>query len=59
MKKFDDLKNEHRFQVDIVKRAFRLIACGTLVLAGADGVGAAGLMFAVGEVLGILEDFLE
>jgi hypothetical protein len=58
MKNFDDLKHDHHFQVSAVKSAFRLIACGTLVLAGADGVAAAGLCFAVAEILGVLEELV-
>ena len=58
MKNLNELKHDHHFQVSVVKSAFRLIACGTLVLAGADGVAAAGLMLAVAELLGIGEELV-
>ena len=58
MKNINDLTNDHHFQVSVVKSAFRLMACGTLVLAGADGIAAAGLMLAVAEALGIAEELV-
>jgi len=58
MKNINNLKNDHHFQVSVVKSAFRLMACGTLVLAGADGVAAAGLMLAGAEILGIAEELV-
>jgi len=58
MKNLDDLKHDHHFHVSVVKSAFRLMACGTLVLAGVDGIGAAGLMLAVAELLGIGEELV-
>ena len=58
MKNLQELKNDHHFQVSVVKSAFRLIACGTMVLAGADGVAAAGIMLAVAELLGIGEELV-
>jgi hypothetical protein len=58
MKSINELKNDYHFQVSVVKSAFRLMACGTLVLAGADGVAAAGLMLAVAELLGIGEELV-
>jgi len=56
MKDINQLKENHQFQLSVVKRAFRLMACGTLVLAGVDGIGVAGLMLGLGEILGVLED---
>ena len=58
MKNLEELKHDHHFQVSMVKSAFRLIACGTLVLAQADGVAAAGLMLAIAELLGIGEELV-
>jgi len=58
MKHIDELKQDHHFQVSIVKSAFRLMACGTLVLAQADGVAAAGLMLGLAEILGIAEELV-
>jgi hypothetical protein len=58
MKNINELKNDHHFQVSVVKSAFRLMACGTLVLAGVDGIVAAGLMLAVAEILGIGEELV-
>ena len=58
MKDINQLKDDHHFQISAVKSAFRLIACGTLVLAGVDGIGAAGLMFGIGEILGVLEELV-
>ena len=58
MKNLDQLKHDHHFQVSAVKSAFRLIACGALILAGADGVGAAGICLAVAEILGLLEELV-
>jgi hypothetical protein len=34
------------------------MACGTLILATTDGIAAAGLMFALGELLGVLEELV-
>jgi len=58
MKNLEELKHDHHFQVSIVKSAFRLMACGTMILAQADGVAAAGLMLAVAEILGIGEELV-
>ena len=58
MKNLDQLKHDHHFHVSMVKSAFRFIACGTLVLAGADGVAAAGFCFALAELLGIFEELV-
>jgi hypothetical protein len=58
MKNLNDLKHDHHFQVSIVKSAFRLMACGTLILAGVDGIAAAGFMLAVAELLGIGEELV-
>jgi hypothetical protein len=58
MKNLDDLKNDHHFQVSVVKSAFRFIACGCLIIAGVDGVGAAGICFALAELLGIAEELV-
>jgi hypothetical protein len=58
MKNINELKNDHHFHVSIVKSAFRLMACGTLVIAGSDGVAAAGVMLAVAELLGIGEELV-
>lgn len=58
MKHLDNLKHDHHFHVSVVKSAFRLMACGTLILAGVDGIAAAGLMLAIAEVLGIGEELV-
>jgi hypothetical protein len=58
MKNIDELKHDHHFQVSCVKSAFRLIACGALILAGADALGAAALLFALAELLGICEELV-
>ena len=58
MKNIEELKHDQHFQVSIVKSAFRLMACGTLILAGVDGIAAAGLMLAVAELLGIGEELV-
>ena len=58
MKNLEQLKHDHHFHVSVVKSAFRLIACGCLILAGADGVGAAGICLAVAELLGIGEELV-
>jgi hypothetical protein len=58
MKNLDELKHDHHFHVSVVKSAFRLMACGTLILAQADGVAAAGLMLAIAELLGIGEELV-
>lgn len=58
MKSINELKNDHHFQVSIVKSAFRLMACVTMVLVQADGIAAAGLMLAVAELLGIGEELV-
>jgi|APFre7841882654_1041346.scaffolds.fasta_scaffold94376_1 hypothetical protein len=58
MKDINQLKDDHQFQLSIVKRAFRFMACGTLILATTDGIAAAGLMFALGELLGVLEELV-
>ena len=58
MKHLEDLKHDHHFQVSVVKSAFRFIACGCLVVAAADGVAAAGICFAIAELLGILEELV-
>lgn len=58
MKHIEDLTHDHHFQVSMVKSAFRLIACGTLILTGVDGIAAAGLMLAVAELLGIGEELV-
>jgi hypothetical protein len=58
MKNLNELKHDHHFHVSVVKSAFRLMACGTLILAQTDGVAAAGLMLAIAELLGIGEELV-
>jgi hypothetical protein len=58
MKNFDDLKHDHHFQVSAVKSAFRLIACGAVLLAGVDALGVAAFLFAFAEILGIGEELV-
>jgi hypothetical protein len=58
MKNLDDLKHDHHFQVSCVKSAFRLIACGAVILAGVDAIGVAAFLFAFAELLGIGEELV-
>ena len=58
MKKLDELKHDHHFQVSAVKSAFRLIACGAVLLAGVDALGVAALLFALAEILGVGEELV-
>ena len=58
MKNINDLKNDHHFQVSCVKSAFRLIACGAVLLAGVDALGVAALLFALAEILGVGEELV-
>jgi hypothetical protein len=58
MKNFDELKHDHHFQVSAVKSAFRLIACGAVLLAGVDALGVAALLFALAEILGVGEELV-
>ena len=58
MKNLDDLKHDHHFQVSCVKSAFRLMACGAVLLAGVDALGVAAFMFAVAELLGVGEELV-
>jgi hypothetical protein len=58
MKDINQLKHDHHFQVSAVKSAFRLIACGAVVLAGVDALGVAALLFGLSEVLGVLEELV-
>jgi len=58
MKNIDDLKHDHHFQVSAVKSAFRLIACGAVILAGVDALGVAAFLFAFAELLGIGEELV-
>ena len=58
MKNINDLKHDHHFQVSVVKSAFRLMACGAVILAGVDAIGVAAFMFAVAELLGIGEELV-
>ena len=58
MKNLDDLKHDHHFQVSCVKSAFRLIACGAVILAGVDAIGVAAFLFAFAELLGVGEELV-
>jgi hypothetical protein len=58
MKNLDDLKHDHHFQVSAVKSAFRLIACGAVILAGVDALGVAAFLFALAELLGVGEELV-
>jgi len=58
MKDINQLKNDHHFQISAVKSAFRLIACGAVILAGVDALGVAALLFGLSEVLGVLEELV-
>ena len=58
MKNINELKDDHHFQVSAVKSAFRLMACGAVLLAGVDAIGVAAFMFAVAELLGIGEELV-
>jgi hypothetical protein len=58
MKDLNELKHDHHFQISCVKSAFRLIACGAVILAGVDALGVAAFMFAVAELLGVGEELV-
>jgi hypothetical protein len=58
MKNINDLKHDHHFQVSAVKSAFRLIACGAVMLAGVDALGVAAFLFAFAELLGVGEELV-
>ena len=58
MKNLNELKNDNHFLVSCVKSAFRLIACGAVILAGVDALGVAALLFALAELLGIGEEIV-
>jgi hypothetical protein len=58
MKDINQLKHDHHFQISAVKSAFRLIACGSVILAGVDALGVAALLFGLSEVLGVLEELV-
>jgi hypothetical protein len=58
MKNFDDLKHDHHFQISAVKSAFRLIACGAVILAGVDALGVGAFLFALAELLGVCEELV-
>jgi hypothetical protein len=58
MKNIEELKHDHHFQVSAVKSAFRLIACGAVILAGVDALGVAAFLFAVAELLGVGEELV-
>lgn len=58
MKNLNDLKHDHHFQVSVVKSAFRLMACGAVLLAGVDALGVAAFMFAIAELLGVGEELV-
>ena len=58
MKNINELKHDHHFQVSAVKSAFRLIACGAVILAVVDALGVAAFLFAVAELLGVGEELV-
>lgn len=58
MKTINDLKQDHHFQVSLVKSALRIIGCGIVVFGGLDGVGAMALLLIVAELLGIGEELV-
>ena len=58
MKDLNELKHDHHFQVSCVKSAFRLIACGAVMLAGVEALGVAAFLFAFAELLGVGEELV-
>jgi tRNA A37 threonylcarbamoyladenosine dehydratase len=45
-------------KISLIKSAFRLIGCATVIIAGVDGVGSMAACFALAELLGIAEELV-
>ena len=58
MKNLTDLKQDHHFQVSVVKSAFRIIGCLIAMATGVDGLASMALMFILAELLGVADEIV-